>query len=436
MNVRLSKPQAKIHAHLERNMTLVLPWGRGVGKSWFVRLLCYLLVVEWDRKLRPGATMPGVRIVLLMPTLTQAKKVHKALFIAELATQWAFLGGELNRTDWRIEFPGGSWIQWVSAENALAGKGLRCDVILADECDGIDIETYESTAIPWLSEPHSLGIKIFAGTPERGRNGLLWKVYKRCLDGAENHFGLHATYKDVPEFVDNDARERDRHEMDPATFKREWLCDFDSAEGLVFPMFDPKVHVREWDPRIPFTSILVGVDHGWQDPGVFLVIGVVGSGKDAIAYVLEEIYETQRTQDWWIDQAKMLLTKYARIAPHAKMTWYCDPSRPDTIEQLRRSGCKIGEVDNSIEDGLACVASMMSMRELGKDIFAPRMYVSPSCKNYIRELGLYRYKKAANSNASSDVLAPGNDHAADCARYALHGHFRKPDRRKHDLSAA
>lgn len=422
MTVSLSRPQTRAWRALQRNNNVCIPWGRGVGKSFFVRLCWYLLVAQWDGRTRPGASQTGVRIVLLMPTLEQAKKVHAHMMLGELEGQWRFLGGRIDRSTWRVTFPGGSWIQWVTAERARNIRGLRCDFVCVDECDDIDRETFEAIVVPWFSEPHSLGMSLTAGTPTRGRHGLLYRKYRMGLDGAPNHFAFHATYRDVPEYVDNARVERERPFTDPALFAREWLCDFDAAEGLVYPLFRPELHVREPHKQVVWTEVLVGVDHGYEDAGVFLVVGVAGSGRDAVCHVLEEVYEQHQVETWWVAKARGIKSRF----PSAR--WFADPSQPARIEALRRdAGVRITGADNAREDGVGCVADRLAPRRLDDGGEYARLYVHPACRNLIREFGLYRRKRdPKNRERVLDDIQDGHDHAADSLRYALFSRFGKP----------
>jgi hypothetical protein len=359
-----------------------------------------------------------------MPTLEQAKKVHTHLMVAELEGQWSFLGARINRSEWRITFPGGSWIQWVTAERAQNIRGLRCDVVFTDEGDNVDIEVRDAIVGPWLSEPHSLAMELIAGTPERGRYGLLYKKYRMGLDGIENHTSVHATYLDVPEYVDVERINRDKPFIDPALFAREWLCDFDAAEGLVYPMFREDFHVRKPRPDQVWNEILVGVDHGYEDPGVFLVVGVIGNGSDVTCHVIEEVYRQHQTESFWVEECKKLKAKYLRYPTK----WYADPSQPARIEALRRqAGVRIEGAENAIDDGVSCVADKFFIRKVdGREPYA-KLYVDPSCKNLIRELGLYRRKRdPRNRERVLDDIQDKDNHAADSIRYALMTRFGKP----------
>lgn len=424
LRLRLSKPQTRAFRALGPGKTVCAPWGRGVGKSYFVRILWYLLVSEWDGRRIPGAKHDGIRIVLLMPTLEQAKKVHGHLMLAELEGDWSFLGAKVDRTTWRISFPGGSWIQWVTAERARNIRGLRCDAIFVDECDDVEITTFDAICVPWLSEPHSLKQIFLSGTPTRGRHGLLYKTYRLGVDGAPGHAAFHATYLDVPEHVDNALVERQRAFTDKALFAREWLADFDAAEGLVYPHFAESFHVREPHPQTTWTEVLVGIDWGYEDPGVILVAGVAGSGRDATVHLLEEVYRQHETLSWWIGRAAEVKARYARY----RQRWYADPSQPAAIEQMRReAGVPVAGADNAIEDGVTALADRIARRQPEGGAEYARLYVSRACKNTIREFGVYRRKRdPKDRDRVLDTIEDKANHAMDAARYLTFTRFGKP----------
>lgn len=410
---------------------MCIPWSRGIGKSWYIRLIWYLLVQEWEYRHVPGASEPGVRIVLLMPTLTQAKRNHAHLVTAEIEGQWAHLGGKFNRTDWRITFPGGSWIQWVSAENAESNRGLRCDVLTIDEADDVDKHIVDSVTAPWFSEPHSLRIRLISGTPRRGRHGLLYHAWK-TLPGLlpHNHFAFHATAYDAPLIVDPAYLAEIKRITPPAIFAREWMCDPDAAEGNVYPMFDAEFHVRE-PSNAMWSEILIGADHGATDPGVLLTIGVRGHGRDAECHVIDEVYETKQDPSWWIEQVKKIVRKY----PDAK--FFADPSRLDITIGWKRVGAKIQDVDNSIEAGVDAVANKLVIRELeGEPVRRyASLYVSPKCKNLIREFGLYRRKRnPRNPEEILESIVDKDNHCMDSLRYPILSRFGGPDRTRRVLT--
>lgn len=438
VKLQFNGPQLKAYRAVAPRRTVFLGFGRGVGKSWLIRCIWYLLVAEHDGKLRTTALKPfrGVRVVVLMPTLKQFKDVHWAGIEAELGPggDWHFLGAKLDRQTGAITFPGGSWIKPfpASAYNARTARGMRCDVLSCDEVDDIDGGVYDAVAVPWLSEPWSLGIELLGGTPTRGRHGLWWRTLRdgrrgeQLRNGAEPEsdderalesiYAFHATYRDAPETVSPDAVRKARATTPAATFKREWEADADAGEGLVHP-FDEAFHVKEPPALETFQELLVGMDHGWVDPGVMLLCGVQGHGNDATLWVLDEWYESECANHIW-DQRAAAWGKFGA-------TFWPDPSRPDRIASLRALGLNVGETDNNLLGGIARVADLLVKRWLTEEVQYARLYVAPKCKNTIREFGLYRRKKLPDGTFD-EAPEDRNNHAMDALRYAAVGRFGRP----------
>ncbi len=438
VNQRLNGPQQGAWQALKPHRTVFCGFGRGVGKSWFIRFCWYLLVAQWDGKLRSDALKPfrGVRITVLMPTLVQFRDVHWSAIENELGAggEWAFLGAKLDRSRCQVTFPGGSTIKPfpASAYNARTARGMRTDVLCCDEIDDIDAEVYDAVAVPFLSEPWSLGSELPVGTPTRGRHGLWYRFLSAGRTGEKVRSGnapseleegdaealksvysFHATYRDAPETVSPRAVAKAKATTNPSTFKREWEADPDAGEGTVYP-FEESFHVRVAPPIGAFREFIVGMDHGWVDAGVLLLGGIQGHGQDATLWLLEEWYETECPNHVWDERASEW--KFAQFWP--------DPSRPDRIDDLRRQGIRVGDTDNEIQGGIARVADLLFIRQLESGERYSRLYVSPKCRNTIREFGLYRRKKLADGTFDEKPEDKHN-HAMDALRYMAVGRFGK-----------
>ncbi len=465
--IRLNRPQSLAAMAFEtEGPTVSREWGRGVGKSYDQRSTMYRKIARYDGRRRKGADLPGIRCALLMPTFNACKKVHADKLVAELTGPWSCLGGKVNRSEWKVSFPGGSTLQMLGMLEANANRGLRMDHVEVDECDDIDIDVIDAIVAPWFSENWSLRELGLGGTPRRGRYGLLYHSHKNGQAGnvvrkalavgqdvpeeyanrvadLKFRFSFHATYRDAPETVNAAHVARVRADLEArgklALFQREWECSFDTAEGLVYPMWDERFHVREPDPKTRWTEILVGGDHGYNDPGVFEVIGVAGHGRDATCHVLEEVYADQQLESWWIERAKEIVNRPAyRGLP---MRGYLDPSRPDRVQALRRyAGIRVEDVNNAIEDGVSAVADRLAIRRLdGNDDDEKRyaqLYVSARCKNLIREMSQYRYvRDSKNEDVFLERIEDKNNHAMDALRYAIFSRFGGPSRTRTEAGA-
>lgn len=445
LDFRLTKPQTKAFKVFRAPRTdLNLEWGRGCGKSWFDRFCAWSWVArangvprlklleelgvldELDEEQRSKAAgVKGVRVVFLLPTKKQFVDIHGRLLRQENEDTWAHLGGNLNGTTYQLDFAkGGSFIAPfpASEHGSKRALGMRCDIVIADECDDIDIDVFDTVVRPWFSEPWSLKIRVTSGTPRRGRHGLLYQRRLAALKpGQTRYHTIHATYRDNPEIVDLKEVEDARRNTPKSTFEREWECNFDAGEGLVYP-FDEEFHVRAPPENEVFREFLVGGDHGWVDAGVLLLIGIQGHGNDATAWVLDEYYESEVPNHVWDQRAAEW--KYAKF--------WVDPSRPDRINDFKKVGCSCAETDNDLLGGIARVADLLFIRiGEGGERWA-RLYVSPKCVNTIREFGLYRRKKNPDGSFSEDP-EDKNNHAMDALRYPMVGRFGKPGAGKHEI---
>lgn len=470
VSIRFNLPQWRAYHAIEPHRTVFYGWGRGVGKSWFTRQAWWLLVSKWEHRLRPEAPEPlrGVRITVLMPTLKQFKQVHWAGIERELGKggPWAHLCARLDRQEATIQFPGGSRITPfpASAYDAQHARGMRCDVLSCDEFDDIDASVYDAIAVPWLSEPWSLGIELLGGTPTRGRHGLWFRtlqagrlgakiraselsddeLVKRpevaaiasrfdadtepgvILDALRSTYSFHATYKDTPETVSGRAVARARAKSPPAAFKREWEADPDSGEGQVYA-FSEDFHVRVPPSSLYWDEFWVGGDHGWNDPGVLLLCGLAGRGNDATLWILDEVYQTETPNHVWDAKAAAWTKRYGHEMRRPPPVFALDRSRPDRIRDFINAGVNARGADNDIEAGVARIADLLAIRHYEGKEPAARLYVHPRCVNTIREFGEYRRKKdPRDSERFLEAIEDRNNHAMDAVRYVALERFGRP----------
>lgn len=404
--------------------------------------MAWLTVAKNFGRLRVDAKTPfrGTRIVALMPTLRQFVAVHGKAIIEELAPDgpWGKLGGKINKTTFEIRFGDGSTLIPVPAAAAASHRalGLRADIMIGDEIDDIERSVFETVARPWFTEPWSYDQRLVTGTPRRGRNGLLYHLFTLGQSNLPEHgryFSSHATYRDCPELVNPVQVEDARINSIPSVFRREWECDFDAAEGLVYgDVWDERYHVAEPPENVVWSQFLVGGDQGYEDPGVLLLGGLRGHGADSELWILDEHYRQHKTVDWWAERLGEWVGDYG-----VRRVYY-DPSQPSWKDSFRQAcGVLTPDVDNSIDEGIAAVANMFLLRPVeapqgiaAQDLIgAPeqrraRLYIHPRCKNLIREINIYRRKAdPKDPERYVDDIVDKDNHGPDALRYIIAGHF-------------
>jgi len=137
---------------------------------------------------------------------------------------------------------------------------------------------------------------------------------------------------------------------------RFYLGKWVTAEGLVFEVFDPDVHLV-YPSQAPseFKFYLGGVDWGLRHPGVFQAWGITGDGE---AYRTREIYHTDKLIDWWTEEAQKLHKELNFLAI------VCDPSRPAYIKQFREAGLPAIGGNNDVSWGIDKVSEGLKDRRI------------------------------------------------------------------------
>lgn len=175
------------------------------------------------------------------------------------------------------------------------------------------------------------------------------------------------------------------------------------AEGRVYPMFtdDPERFILHGPTTSLDGQFYVSCDYGTINPlslGLWCV-----RGKQAIR--IKEYYWDSRKEghqktdeEYYADLETLTRGYYIRKV-------IVDPSAASFIECIRRHRkFSVWEADNDVLDGIRVTASLLN---------AGILRIHESCKDAIREFGLYRWDEKKNS----DTVLKENDHAMDEIRY-------------------
>ena len=120
-------------------------------------------------------------------------------------------------------------------------------------------------------------------------------------------------------------------------FRRGFLGEWASGEGLVFHKFEPETHIVDMDPIhiMPHWKRYLSVDWGTRNPSS--VIWWARSPDDRL-YAYKEIYKTQLTKPDLIQLIKDNCDHYDKIQYAA-----VDSADQDGVEQLKRAGFRVNE---------------------------------------------------------------------------------------------
>lgn len=207
------------------------------------------------------------------------------------------------------------------------------------------------------------------------------------------------------EFLDDTDRalyERMKREQ-PRRYAVAGLGEWGVAEGLVFDRWE----VRAFDPAAltagedgwKFRRVF-GLDYGYaNDPTAFIALAV--NPADKVLYVCDEHYETRMLND--------AIAAMIREKGYAKERIRADAAEPKSNDDLRRLGIlRIAAARKGPDSVLNGIARLQEYR----------MVVHPACRNTVRELSSYRWRKS-RGDETLNRPEDDNNHLMDAMRYAM-----------------
>lgn len=207
--------------------------------------------------------------------------------------------------------------------------------------------------------------------------------------------------------LSEEIKDRYRSMYTGVFFKRFILGLWAMAEGIIYDMFNPDIHVKslsDIEEILIDGGRYVSCDYGTQNATVFLLWN---KGTDKRWYCTREYYysgrdkKVQKTDSEYADDLKKWLggTKIKAVI--------VDPSAASFIAELTKRGIKVIPADNAVEDGIRLVAMLLN---LGKILFCD------CCENTIHEFGSYIWDAKA-AERGEDKPIKQHDHAMDAIRY-------------------
>lgn len=341
------------------------------------------------------ALAKDARIAYVAPTFAQARDIA-----------WEALKKELmpiitNINESRLELRvrntkrGESVIILRGWEAIETLRGQKFDFIVIDEIASMRNfwEKWEEVIRPTLTDNRGHG--LFISTP-KGFNHF-YDLF--CKESEDSDFkSFHFTTYDNPH-MPYDEIEKAKKELPDTRFFQEYMADFRKTEGLVYKEFERDKHLFSDMSLIVNPNMkIAGEDFGYTNPTVILQIT---RDYDNTYWVTNEWYKTEKTNEEIIEYARTLDINY----------WYPDPAEPDRIEEMRRAGLAVREVNKDITKGIDTVRTLFKNGKL-------KIHVS--CVHLIEELQTYSYKeKRPNSNEQEEPIDE-NNHCLDALRYALY----------------
>lgn len=383
--------------------------GIQVGKSW---LLARVMI---QYALTSDAPMDQI-VLIVSPThdMTQVMVRHVKAALDEANPDVAKLIKWNMKPPVQATFPNGRVMQFNSAHNPDALRGIRPCVIGIDEGSYITAEAYD--IIEGRTTQTAAPI-VITTTPRGERHWLYQKVFVPGLGPSHKHHnpGLYdperfltvtANIFDNP-YIAEDEREakiKAYGGKDSPWARQELFGEFVNFEGLVFGKFDERLQVKDTKHYIDteqFEAVVGGIDFGFNDPSVVVALGL----RRGVWYVLDEWYYPKKSLDELAAAANRMRLVYGIHR------FWADSADPQKIDYLSRQGIPVLPVSKP-----RILTRVQYMDQL---IMQGRFIVDPRAVQTLKELGTYSYEDQAEGKNPDQRKFQGDDHAMDAIGYAL-----------------
>ena len=203
-------------------------------------------------------------------------------------------------------------------------------------------------------------------------------------------------------------------------YKRYILGLWVAAEGPIYDMFDPDVHVVDAVPEgVEIARRWLGIDYGTANPFVALLLG---EGTDGVVYALDRWrWDSRASGRQMTDvQYRVALEAWLRgtngkpgaLPEGAELeTAWVDPSAASFIAELHQGWISADLAINDVVAGVRLVSTVLGLGHL--------KIVGPKCPELVETLQSYSWdpkKQAKGEDAPLKV----DDHDPDALRYGLY----------------
>jgi PBSX family phage terminase large subunit len=312
----------------------------------------------------------------------------------------------------------------IGASDAKAEKVLRGLTVAGAYCDEVTVlpEEFFTQLLGRMSVP---GAQLFGTTnPDNPAHWLKRKYLDRIAD-LPDWRRFHFTMKDnpalTPEYVASVSRE-----FTGLWHRRFILGEWVAAEGAIYGMWDPALHVIPWGDLPPLHRLYgVGVDHGTTNASAGLLVGIGhdhddnGRRTSSTLYLVDEWrHDPSASNGQRLTNADLSASFREWLAlPHLPYRSalepervFLDPAAAGFQVQLAVDGVAgLMAAENSVSYGIGLVASLLG---------AGRLKVSSLCTGFATEAPGYSWDPKATEKGEDKPIKVA-DHSLDAGRYAV-----------------
>ncbi len=251
---------------------------------------------------------------------------------------------------------------------------------------------------------------IMTFNPEGGKTSWIYKeFYEQVNPNATLH---HSTWRDN-RFLDEEYKRELQTEKNETLRKIYDHGDWAELKSAIYTNYI-KMSVDVTSMLRAADKIYAGVDFGFNDPSVFLLI----AENDTDVYILKEIYIRGLTNTEFIDKIKVMLREVEKIANTqidegmedkidlSTISVYCDAAEPARIKEFQQQGLRAEAANKKVKDGI-------------DEVKRHDMIINSECLNSCKEIPMYSYKENKDGVILEEPIDT-NNHCPDAVRYGVY----------------
>jgi hypothetical protein len=281
--LKMHKGQRTVFSDTHRNRVVV------AGRRWGKTALSKLIICK-------RACIPKQIIWYVAPTYAMARGILWDDLKEAIPRAWV---ESYNQTRMEIRLHNGTRIELKGADNPDSLRGMGLNLLIIDEAQDIDRDTYFKILRPALADKS--GETIIIGTPKAfnwlhdvyvmGQRG---EVYRTKKGRAKLNDWKSWQFPTITSpFIPRSEIAAARHDMDEKSFRQEFEASFETMSGRVYYAFDRQIHVGKYkfNPKLP---IWIGMDFN-IDPMSCVIMQPQKNGE--VWIVDEAVLASSNTQE-------------------------------------------------------------------------------------------------------------------------------------------
>jgi len=364
--------------------------GRRTGKSYAAALLAFAKLLE-----------PNQQVMVVAPNFTLSSIIWD--YVTDLIKQMGIEVDKFNQKDKVVKLINGSIFRLLSANNRDSLVGRAANLLIIDEAAIIPDDEYFLRDLRPALSTFTDSRCLWISTP-RGKGNYLYNYYMRGQD-PENYPDWGSaiyTWRSNPMLSEKDIAEAKRT-MTRALFLQEYECEWTTTESQIYEYLDEEKHKGDFQAK-KFVEVIAGLDVGYRDENVFVVIGFDGQNY----YIIDEYISKESTT-----------SELASVIQEKIDEWRIDTIYIDSAAQQVKADfaydydiyCE--NAIKSVNDGISFLQVLVEQDKLYFD--------NDGAAHTFHAMSSYKW------NQSTDIPKPVHDwasHPCDAVRYAIYTHHK------------